>query len=284
MSDEGASVNQDAFSTTDQRKPRRAPSKARQVILQKIVNDEGFVSVARIAADLGVSEMTVRRDLDELERQGLVARTHGGALAVNREKRPVVDLIEPSFETRCQKNSDTKAAIGRMAADLVGPGETIGIDVGSSTHYLAQALAAGRGGLKIFTNNLRAALDFDDTSNRIYLPGGFVHRREMSVNGSIAVEQLGNYWFDRVFIGVSGITADGCFDYSLEDTEVKQLYLKRADEVVVLCDSSKFERMSVVRICGFDAVDVMITDAAPPPALKKALKEAEVRLLIAPAP
>ena len=283
MDDEGATVNQNAFFTTDRRKPRRAPSMARQAILQNTVNHKGFVSIARIAADLGVSEMTVRRDLDELDRRGLVTRTHGGAVAVSRERHPVVDLIEPSFETRCEKNRDAKAAIGRCAADLVGPGETIGLDVGSSTHYLAQALAAGHGGLKVFTNNLRAALTFDDSSNRIYLPGGFVHRREMSVNGSITVEQLGNYWFDRVFIGVSGITEEGCFDYSLEDTEVKQLYLKRTDEVVVLCDSSKFERMSVVRICGFDAVDILITDTAPPPALANALEEADVRLLIAPA-
>lgn len=275
-------MNQNSPVTSDFRKRSRPPSKARQAVLQEIVSNEGFVSIATISVDLGVSEMTIRRDLDELERQGRVTRTHGGAVKPAGEARPVVDLVEPSFDARCRKNGDSKAAIGRAAAGIAVSGETIGIDVGSSTYYLAQALAVGHGGLKIFTNNLRAALAFSDTTNRVYLPGGLVHRREMSVNGSIAVEQMGNYWFDRVFIGVSGITAGGCFDYSLEDTEVKLVYLNRADEVVVLCDSSKFDRMSAVRVCGFDAVDVLITDAVPPPALKDALEAAEVRLLLAP--
>lgn len=275
-------MNQNAHATSDRRKRFRPPSKARQAVLQETVSNEGFVSIATIAVDLGVSEMTIRRDLNELEKQGLVTRTHGGAVTPAGKARPVVDLVEPSFDARCRKNGDSKAAIGRVAADMAAPGETIGIDVGSSTYYLARALAARPGGLKIFTNNLRAALVFGETTNRIYLPGGFVHQREMSANGSIAVEQLENYWFDRVFIGVSGITAGGCFDYSLEDTEVKRVYLDRADEVVVLCDSSKFERMSAVRVCGFDAVDVLITDAAPPTALKEALEEAEVSILLAP--
>ena len=102
MDDEGATVNQNAFFTTGRRKPRRAPSMARQAILQNTVNHKGFVSIARIAADLGVSEMTVRRDLDELDRRGLVTRTHCGAVAVGPERHPVVDSLAPSCESRLE--------------------------------------------------------------------------------------------------------------------------------------------------------------------------------------
>ncbi|MBC8267211.1 MAG: DeoR/GlpR transcriptional regulator [Rhodospirillaceae bacterium] len=273
-------MDQDSRSSPEHRQQARTPSKARQATLQEIINTDGYVSVATTARELGISEMTVRRDLDALEKRGLVIRTHGGAVAPQDEMPPPVDLVEPSFDTRCRKNAGMKTAIGKAAAEMVLPGETIGIDVGTSTYYLALGLA-GRKGLKIFTNNLRAAPVLDDIANQVYLTGGRIHRREMSINGSIAVEQLGGYWFNRVFIGAAGLTDKGCFDFSLEDTEVKKLYLSRSDETVVLCDSTKFERMSVGRICGFESVDTLVTDSMPVGALKDALDEASVQIVIA---
>jgi len=260
------------------RRAVRQPAAARQGLLRTLVEREGFVSVGRIAADLGVSEMTIRRDLAELERQGLVIRTHGGAVVP--EGKRGLDLDEPAFDQRDRRNAPAKAAIAAAAAGLVGPGETIGVDVGTSALRLARALV-GHSRLRIFTNSLRAAMLLGGTRHQVYLPGGQLRPIEMSVCGSIAVAQLRNYWLDRVFIGVSGVTENGCFDYSLEDTEVKQVYIERASQVIVLCDSSKFGRMSVVRVCNFAALDVLISEAAPPPGLARALAAANVRLIVA---
>ncbi len=163
---------------------------------------------------------------------------------------------------------------------MLRPGEAVGLDVGTTAYEVACRLA-DVGDFRVFTNNLRAAMRLGDSANRVYLPGGQVRKAEMSVFGSIAVAQLRNYWLDRVFIGVSGLTEAGCFDYSLEDTEVKQVYIERASEVVVVCDSSKFDRVSVVRVCGLDDVDVLITEAMPPPELARALDAAGVRVVVA---
>ncbi len=258
----------------------RQPAAARRERLRALVERKGFVSVAAIAVELGVSEMTIRRDLGRLESQGLVIRTHGGAVVPEGKRAPVIDIDEPAFEKRDRRGAAAKAAIAEAAARMVAPGQTIGLDVGTSVYRVARALA-DHGALKIFTNSLRAAMLLGNTAHQIYLPGGQLRGGEMSVCGSIAVSQLRNYWLDQVFIGVSGITEGGCFDYSLEDTEVKQVYIERASRVIVLCDSSKFGRMSVVRVCDFGAVDVLITEAAPPPDLARALARAEVRVVVA---
>jgi DeoR/GlpR family transcriptional regulator of sugar metabolism len=124
-------------------------------------------------------------------------------------------------------------------------------------------------------------MTLSDSAHQVYVPGGQVRAKENSICGSIAVEQLRNYWLDHVFIGVSGITEDGCFDYSLEETEIKRVYVERASNVVILCDSSKFGRMSLVRICALKDVDVLVTEAPPPPALADALGRAEVKVVLA---
>jgi len=258
----------------------RQPAGARQVLLRDLVAREGFVSVTRIAAELGVSEMTIRRDLSRLEARGQVIRTHGGAVMPERRRSLAIDVDEPSFDHRDRRNAAAKAAMARAAVGLIAPGATIGLDVGTSAYRLARALAE-RSGLKIFTNSLRAASLLGGGAHQIYLPGGQLRGGELSICGSIALAQLRNYWLDTVFIGVSGITEAGCFDYSLEDTEVKQVYIERAAEVVVLCDASKFGRMSVVRVCDFEAVDVLITEAAPPSDLDRALSRAGARVIVA---
>lgn len=258
----------------------KRPAGARQALLRDILARTGFVSVAQIADDLQVSEMTIRRDLKALERQGVVVRMHGGAMSRQDPQTRAIDVEEPSFNARSRRNAAAKARIGRTAARLIAPGETIGLDVGTSACQLAHCLSPSAR-LKVFTNNLRAALLLGDSPHRVYLPGGEVRSSEMSVFGPIAVAQLRHYWLDHVFIGVSGLTASGCYDYSLEDTEVKRVYMERASQVVVLCDSSKFSRMSVVRICELGQIDVLVTDAPPEAELARALHDAEVRIVIA---
>jgi DeoR/GlpR family transcriptional regulator of sugar metabolism len=258
----------------------RIPVTVRDGLLRDIVERRGFAAVSEIASELGVSEITVRRDLTRLESQGVLVRTHGGALAGKIGSEETFDSDEPSFEARRRRNAEAKARIGEAAAALIRPGATIGIDVGTTALELARHLTA-RDDVKIFTNSIRAATLLADGPAPVYLPGGQVRAKEFSVYGSIAVAQLRHYWFDQAFIGFSGLTDQGLFDYSLEDTEIKRVYIERAAQIVALCDSSKFGRLSMARVGTLDEVDTLITDAAPPDGLRQALDRANVAIIVA---
>lgn len=257
--------------------PSRQRLTPRQVRLLAIVAQEGFVSVAESAKRFGVSDMTIRRDLRRLEESGEVLRTHGGAFA-----KPVAGArtLEPSFNQRERENQTAKQAIGQAAAAMVRPGEAIGLDLGTTALEMARALSASSG-ISVFTNSLRAALALADSMITTYIPGGQLRKPEMSVCGSITLAQLENYRLDRVFLGVSGITADGVFDYSVEETEIKRLYIRQGTEVVVLADSSKFDHWSLVKVAELERIHVLVTDRAPDGALGRALEEANVRVVVA---
>lgn len=264
----------------DLKRNERRSAGARDAALREIVERRGFASVADIAGELGVSDITIRRDLTRLESQGFLVRTHGGAIAAKGVPAEAFDIDEPTFDARRRRNADAKDRIGAAAAALVRAGETIGIDVGTTTLQVARHLA-NRPDIKIFTNNVRAATVLAEGPAHCYLPGGQLRGKELSIYGSIAIEQLRRYWLDRVFLGISGVTDQGVFDYSLEDTEIKRVYIERATQVVVLCDSSKFGRLSMVRIDALDAIDLLITNGPPPADLREALEAAAVEIIIA---
>lgn len=166
------------------------------------------------------------------------------------------------------------------AASLVGPGETIGLDVGTTALALAEELGR-RPDLRIFTNNLRAAIQLSAGRSPVYVPGGQVRDSELSVIGPAAVAQLRTYYLDRVFIGVSGLIQSGFYDYSLEDSEVKRAFIEQAGQVVVLCDASKFDHRSLALVCALDEADVLVTDQAPQSHLAESLEAANVQVVIA---
>ncbi len=258
----------------------RMPAGARQALILDVIATNGFVSVSKFASDLGVSEMTIRRDLVTLSDRGLLARTHGGAVSSAIDPREIFVAEEPAFKSRRHRNAREKSAIATTAATLIGPGETIGIDVGTSTLTLAEAVVE-RSDLRVFTNSLRAAMTLSASKSPVYVLGGEVRNPEQSVVGSRAVGELQNYNIDRVFIGVSGLIEAGFFDYSVEDTEVKRAFIARADQVVILCDSSKFDHRSLARVCELSGADILVTDAPPPPHLARALAAAEIEVVIA---
>jgi DeoR family glycerol-3-phosphate regulon repressor len=272
-------MNDRADKGPDRRTDRKPPT-IRDGILRDFIERRGFAAVGEIAAELGVSEITVRRDLTRLEGQGLLVRTHGGAVAAKLGTAEAFDSDEPTFEARRRRNADAKTRIGEAAAALVRPGATIGIDVGTTTLEMARQLAT-RADIKIFTNNVRAATLLSEGPANVYLPGGQLRPKELSVYGSIAIAQLRHYWFDQAFIGFSGLTDQGLFDYSLEDTEIKRVYIERAAQIVALCDSSKFGRLSMARVGTLEELDILITDAEPPQNLREALERANVVIMVA---
>lgn len=268
-----------SFPTGEPDLPNRRPG-ARQARILDLLARQGFLTVGDIASATRISEITVRRDLAELALRGALKRTHGGAMALRNGQAEIFDAFEPAFDARRRRNSDAKSAIARTAVQLVKPGVTIALDVGTSTLELARCLG-DVGEIKIVTNNLRAASLLADSPHAVYVPGGRVRGKELSVYGPTASVQLGDYWFDLAFIGVSGITEAGLFDYSPEDTDIKRIYMARARQVVVLCDAQKFGHLSMVQVAELSQTHVLVTDAAPPEAIAMALTKANVRVLVA---
>jgi DeoR/GlpR family transcriptional regulator of sugar metabolism len=253
---------------------------SRQADLVSRLNQAGFMSVGDLAAATGVSEITVRRDLALLERTGAVRRTHGGALGLRRDDASAFDANEPSFEARRRRNGAAKSRIARAAERLIQPGQSIAIDTGTTTFELAR-LVGRISDLQVFTNSTRIASVLADTPNPVYVAAGRVRGRELSIYGQPAVDSLRGYSFDIFFLGISGMTADGLFDYSPEDAEVKRAFMARSTKVVALCDSAKFNRKAMVRVAEPHEVHAVVCDAAPDGALADALSRVGIDVIVA---
>lgn len=264
-----------AITTDDTQGTATRPSGAlRHRAIVAALREEGFISVAAIAARFGVSDMTARRDLQQLVLSGVARRTRGGAMALTS-----LPDDEVCFATRQTENRLAKQAIGETAAALVRAGESIGVDVGSTTLELARALR-GRRRIIVFTHSLRVAMALADSSVSTYLPGGQVRGEEMSVGGNVAVTQMQHWRMDAAFLGVSGITPDGVFDFSPEDVAIKRAYRRCAARVIVLADASKFGRFSAMRIGSLTGINTLVTDRSPDGALRDALEAAGVEVIV----
>jgi DeoR family glycerol-3-phosphate regulon repressor len=263
--------------------PRRLPAPLRHSRLLEVARKRNFVHVGEVAAELGVSEMTIRRDLMELEREGMLVRTHGGAIPEgDTAAAPLIDHKEPAFAARLRERNAEKLRIAAAAAALVDRRMSVALDVGTTTHLLAEALVE-TANVKFFTSSLRTALLLGEGGREVYVPAGQIRGEEMSVCGKSACDEFERLWFDIAFIGVSGITADGLYDYSPEDSDMKRVYLRRSGRKVLLCDSAKFNHMSLIRIADLEHVDILISDAPPPSDIAAALARANVEIEIAPA-
>ena len=261
--------------------PGRMPAALRHARIISAFDKNGFVSISDLAVELNVSGMTVRRDLDLLGKRGLLTRTHGGAVPTAVGGVATFDSDEPAFEQRMRVNPLQKSSIAQAAANLVGAGESLGLDVGTSVLSLAQLLTPRRD-LRVYTNSLRVGMQMAEGNSTIYVLGGQVRVPEYSMIGAPAVEGLKSHFLDKVFIGVSGIDAEGLYDYSPEDSEVKRAFIANAGQVIVLCDSSKFSRRALTRIAPLEKISTLITEIEPPADLAEALTEAGVEIIVAP--
>ena len=259
----------------------KLPAVMRRRMIQDLLTQDGFISVAKIAAQLGISAMSVRRDLDVLAKNGELVRSYGAAVPVEQESAIArLSANELQYETRRRRNGPAKEAIARRACELIDAGETLALDVGSTVLTFERELVK-KPGLHVFTNHLRVASTLTLTGNEVLMPGGMVRPHEMSLCGAQAVEQVRNHWFNTAVLGVSALCEEGGFDYSYEDSQVKCAYIERSDRIVVLCDASKFEQKSAVRVFDLSQIDILITEAPPPERLAQALSQQGVRVVLA---
>lgn len=244
-----------------------------------LLAQSGYAGISDLARRLGVSGMTVRRDLDILVDEGLVERAFGGAVLRPGGRSERFDTVEPGVDARLRLNADAKAEIGRAAASMISPGQTIALDIGSTALCLAHALKGMD--VKIFTHSLRIATFLAGGRARVYTVAGEVCGTEPSIIGAMARRQIEAFRFDWFFIGASGLAEDGLHDYSLEDSEIKRALMERARNCVALIDSSKFGRLSVTRVAPLSAIDTVISERVPEGELASRLEDAPVEVRIA---
>lgn len=251
------------------------PSERRKLILE-IVDTQSSVSVAELCEQLRVSEMTIRRDLRSLSDGGLLRRVHGGA--VSRRGRS----YEPPYFLRASANVERKHAIAHRARELVSDGDSVALDVGTSTLELAKALLSANN-ITVVTSSLPAASVLANAPDiRLILTGGVVRHQEMSMTGHIAERGYRDFWVDKAFLGVGGIDLDaGLTEFNLEDTLVKQTMIDHAGEIVVLADSSKLGETCFAWIAPLSVVHTLVTDWLAPMDIVEAIRQQGIEVLVA---
>jgi DeoR/GlpR family transcriptional regulator of sugar metabolism len=256
-------------------------ARERQEHIARIVEEHGRARVTELAAQFGVSGVTIRKDLVVLEAEHRLVRTHGGALAVDRS-RP-----ELSWEIRERLQTDQKLRIGAAAAELVHDGESIVIDASTTALSVARHLKArvDWSQLTVVTNGLRIASELAGHRGiTVLMLGGRVRWEALSLVG-----QLGDGLFSRInvqkaFLGAAGFTVEsGLSDATDEEAQIKRSMVAAAREVIAIVDHTKWQRTAFATFCPTDKIDVVLTDEAAPAAMVQALTDrgVDVRLISA---
>jgi len=238
----------------------------REHILEQI-SDYQRVSVTDIAASLNVSDETVRRDLINLEKEGLLRRVHGGAIGVSPNRD------EPISE-RVQKAAKEKGAIAQMAVDLISDHTSIFLHIGSTTEALARQLGQFSD-LKVYTNSLNVArIARDHFGVTVHVTPGELRKVEMDLVGYDTIEFIEKYNFDSVFMSVAGVDIErGFMDFEEHESRVRQALISSARNRVMLADASKLGKTANICTAKFDAFDRFITDREPNKAWLKQFKK-----------
>jgi DeoR/GlpR family transcriptional regulator of sugar metabolism len=252
----------------------------RRNIISEIVRRQGRVTIEEICQRFEVSEMTARRDLQELDRNGLLRRVHGGAISNFGRS------FEPVYQMRASNNIESKLAIGKKAAELVMDGDSIALDVGTTTLEVARALKDHHS-LTILTASLPIASEIISnhsigTDVRLILTGGILRSGELSMIGDFAERTFQEIHVDKAFLGIGGLSIEnGLTEYNLEDAMVKRALVKSAQQIIVVADSSKLERTTFVTVCPLSSIDTLITDEKAPKKIIQALLQRKIKVLIA---
>lgn len=222
--------------------------------LLEAIRQQGFVSLQDLAGRLGVSESTIRRDLDYLDELGVVKRTHGGAFFTGSR------LAMPAFDERTAAALEEKRAIARVAAGCIEDGEAVLLDGGTTTFEVARLLL-GRS-LQVVTNSLPIANLFAASSEAdLILIGGYVYPRTGVALGPLSQQMLADVHVRHTIMSVGGVTEKGLFNSNLLLVETERKMMQAADEVVVVADSGKFGRQALAHLAGLDEVDRLIVDS-----------------------
>jgi DeoR/GlpR family transcriptional regulator of sugar metabolism len=258
------------------------PALRRAQILERIQRDGG-VSVAELARDHAVSQVTVHRDLEQLSREGLVERVHGGARVLRPALPGALPLIATAWAQRVEQSSAAKAAIAAHAAAMVAPGSTIFLDASSTTLALARRLMEEPPNeLTLVTNSPAIAYEVSAEPMHVVVCPGELDQHMRMIAGRWTVEFIGDLNFDTAFVSAAGLTVEAGLTTSRRPlADVVNAASAAAGRTVGLLDASKFGRASLVSIAAAHDFDVIVTDDGLDEAVAEDCRAAGVRLEIA---
>jgi DeoR/GlpR family transcriptional regulator of sugar metabolism len=252
----------------------------RRTLIEERVIKSGEVSFGDLAASFGVSEMTIRRDIEALQSAGVVRRVSGGAISLSGT------AFEPSYDLRAGQAVDSKAHIAEEIVSLLRPGETVVLDSGSTVASVARAIR-GRGlGLTVLTPSITVATSLaDEPDTRVILTGGTVRPGELSLIGAETEQAFARYNCDTFVVGVAGVDAErGLTEYHPQEASVKQAAFKASARIIVGADAAKLGRVHLVNIAPLSAVTALVTDGRGDNPTIVAARSAGVEVIVVPPP
>ncbi|MBW4027958.1 MAG: DeoR/GlpR transcriptional regulator [Acidobacteria bacterium] len=240
-----------------------------------ILQSEGRVLVGDIARKLGISQITIRKDLDALQAKGLILRTHGGALPAQTGA-----LFDPSIQEKQQRHLQEKQRIATAAAKLVHEGQCVMLDSGTTTTAVAHALKRFHQ-LTVITNAVNIAAELTGTDFDVILTGGTLRKNSFSLVGPLAEDVLQEMHADILFLGVDGLDLEaGVTTPNVLESRVNRAMVKAARTVVAVCDSTKFNRRSLSRIVSLSEIHHVITDQAASAPIVEALRNHNIQVTL----
>lgn len=253
------------------------PTRRRQVLER--VRDDGGASIQVLAASLGVSESTVRRDLNVLARQGHLERIHGGAVLPREQSA----TYEPHVDVSARMAIDQKRAIGKLAAGLVENGTSVIFDSGSTVLQAAISIAERGTSLTAITNDLAIAQVFANASDaKVIVTGGFLRPRSNTLYGGNGLSFLQEIHADILFLGTHALTDGVLTESSLEIANTKRAMIAGSRRTFLLADHTKFAAPAFAEICSVSDIDGVITDALTASDVLSALRDTGISVMVAP--
>lgn len=242
--------------------------------IAEMIARDGAVRVNEMSRLFAVSEVTIRGDLDAMAKRGLLIRDHGGAIANAHSS------LALAFEQRALHRREVKRRIGAIAAQMVHSGDTIIVDAGTTAMAMAKALVVA-GPLTVVTNALNVAAEIGSRPEvNIILAGGSLSRETISTIGSIAERTIAGLIVDKLFLGAHAIDAErGIVDVSVEGARVKAAMIQAARRVVLMADSSKWERPALACVAPLSAIHTLISDDDIPDFARAALARHNIELI-----
>jgi DeoR family ulaG and ulaABCDEF operon transcriptional repressor len=251
----------------------------RRRVIMRALDGRAVVTIGELTTLLDASEATVRRDLTRLAKEGLLRRVRGGAEALHSGKTKPLSG-QPLFEASRALNAERKRQIGRVAAGLCKPGETIVVSGGTTTFAMAEAL--GDTNLQILTNSFPIASYLHKHSqNRVVLPGGELYPEQGIILSPFDSDLFHNYFVSKVFMGAQAVSPVGLMESDPTLVRGEQRLLDLCQEVIVLVDSSKFRQRGSLILCPLSRVKKLVTDSRADEESLRMLRQAGIEVIVA---
>lgn len=250
---------------------KRAAERRSEIL--RLLDESGQVNVTELSQQMGVSEVTIRNDLDKLEKNGLLVRAHGGAFKVRNAALPV--------SQKKSINATAKRAIGLRAVSMIKEEDSIILDSGTTTLEIARNLGNFKE-LTVISNALDIVNSLAQYEHiKVFVPGGFLKEFSMSLVGPMAERNFRQLYCRKLFLGIDGIKPNvGVFTHHMEEAYLNQIMIDIAEEVIVVADSSKFEKTGLAFIESFEKIHKVITDRGIDKEMVKMLEKNNVEVVI----